>query len=195
MALKLVTAPTEEPVTLADAKAHLRLDGTDEDSLVTSLITAARQWCEGYQNRAYVTQTWDLVLDAWPRDSEPDRVRIPLPPLQSVASVKYMDADGVQATMPASDYLVDVASQPGRLVLAYGKSWPTVTLQPAAGIEIRFTAGYGAATAVPETVKQAIKLLVGNWYENREAVLTGTISKEIEFAVTALLGLERIWPI
>lgn len=194
MALKLVTPPTEEPVTLAEAKAHLRVDGADEDSLIGCLITASRQWCEGYQNRAYVTQTWDLVLDEWPSEPPVDRIRIPLPPLQSVASVKYTDADGVQATMPASDYLVDVASQPGRLVLAYGKSWPTETLRPAAAIEIRFTAGYGAAAAVPETVRQAIKLLVGHLYEHREAASVDEI-REAPFAVKALLGLERIWPL
>lgn len=194
MALKLVTAPTGEPVTLTEAKAHLRVDGSEEDSLISSLIAAARRWCEGYQNRAYVTQTWDLVLDAWPAAPEPDRIRIPLPPLQSVASVKYTDKDGVQTTMPAADYLVDLASQPGRLVLAYGKSWPTATLRPAAAIEIRFTAGYGAAAAVPETAKQAIKLLVGHLYEHREAASVDEI-REVPFAVKALLGLERIWPL
>ena len=194
MSLKPVTPPAAEPVSLAEAKAHLRVDTSDDDALITSLIVAARQWCEGYQNRAYVTQTWDLVLDDWPADPCPDRVRVPLPPLQSVASLKYTDADGVQATMPATDYLVDVASQPGRLVLAYGKVWPTVTLRPAAAIEVRFTAGYGLAVAVPETVKQAIKLLVGHLYEHREATSVDELS-EVSFAVKALLGLERIWPL
>ncbi len=194
MALKLFTAPAEEPITLVEAKAHLRVDGSAEDTLITSLIVAARQWCEGYQNRAYVTQTWDMVLDEWPGDPCPDRIRIPLPPLQSVASVKYKGTDGIQVVMPAADYLVDLASQPGRLVLGYGKSWPTATLQPAAAIEVRFTAGYGAAAVVPETVKQAIKLLVGHLYEHREATSDDELP-EVPFAVKALLGLERIWPL
>jgi uncharacterized phiE125 gp8 family phage protein len=194
VALKLFTPPIEEPVSVAEAKAHLRLDTSDEDALVGGLIVAARQWCEGYQNRAYVTQTWDLVLDRWSCEPDLDRIRIPLPPLQSVASLKYTDADDVQTTMPASEYLVDVASQPGRLMLAYGRSWPTVTLRPAAAIEIRFTAGYGAAAEVPETVKQAIKLLVGHLYEHREATSVQDLS-EVPFAVKALLGLERIWPL
>ncbi|MEW5921571.1 MAG: head-tail connector protein [Bacillota bacterium] len=192
MALSLVTAPAVEPVDLASAKTHLRVDGTDEDVLITALITAAREYCEGFQNRACITQTWDLWLDSFPSE---DYIRIPLPPLQSVASVKYYGTDNAEYTMAAADYFVDNKSEPGRLVLAYGKSWPSTTLRPVNGIVVRFTAGHGDATNVPQAIKQAMLLLIGHWYANREAVLTGSISKEIEFAVKSLLWMCRVMPV
>jgi len=193
MALKLITPPASEPITLAEAKPHLRVDITDDDTLITNLIIAARQYCEKFQNRAYITQTWELWLDVWP---EKDYITIPLPPLQSVVHVKYYGTDDTEYTMDTADYFVDTKSEPGRVALAYGKSWPTTTLRPANGVAVQFTAGYGdAASAVPETVKQAMYLLIGHWYENREATLAGTVSREVEFAVHSLLWQERIVPV
>jgi uncharacterized phiE125 gp8 family phage protein len=193
MALKLITPPALEPVTLAEAKAHIRVDGNDEDALITSLITAAREYCEGFQNRSYITQTWGLWLDSFPSE---DYIRIPLPPLQSVASIKYYGTDNAEYTMDAADYFVDDKSEPGRAVLAYNKTWPTTALRPANGVCIEFVAGYGdAASDVPQKAKQAILLLIGHWYANREAILTGSVSKEIEFAVKALLSMDRVVPV
>lgn len=190
-ALELVTPPAVEPLLLPDAKAHLRVDIADDDALITTLIKAAREWCEGYQNRAFITQTWRLHLDAWPREY----IRIPRPPLQSVTSVKYTDSAGSQTTWPAAEYLVDVHSEPGRIVPAYGKSWPTATLQPVSAIEVEFVAGHGdAATDLHERIIQAMKLLVGHLYENREATVERALV-ETPFAVKALLGLDRIWPV
>lgn len=191
MALKLVTAPTTEPITLEEAKDHLRVDGNDEDALISSLITAAREYCEGYQGRAYVTQVWEIVLDAFPQMP----MVVPRPPLQSVCSIKYTNNQGVEATFDVENYIVDSDSEPGRIVLASGKSWPAVQLQPVNGVRIRFSAGYGDATKVPASIKEAILLLVGHWHEHREAVLTGATSREIEFAVKALLGMERVVPV
>lgn len=192
MALVLVQAPSVEPITLTEAKLHLRVDVADDDAFILSLITAARQWCEGFQCRAYITQTWQLWLDNWPEGGE---IRIPKPPLQSVSSIKYYGADGAEYVMPSADYLVDTKSEPGRVVLGYGKSWPSITLRPVGAIVIEFVAGYGTASSVPEKVKQAIKLLVGHWYAYRETVLTGSISKELEFTVSALLWQERVVPV
>ena len=196
-ALGVVTLVAEEVALIIIGASGTITAVSNDDALlaglIIGLIKAAREWCEGYQNRAYITQTWHLYLDQWPEEY----IRVPLPPLQSVpaAGIKYTDSAGAINTWLAANYLVDVYSEPGRIVLAYGKSWPSVMLQPAYGIEVEFIAGYGVAAAVPERVKQAMKLLVGHWYENREAVLIGTISKEIEFAVKALLSLERIWPV
>jgi uncharacterized phiE125 gp8 family phage protein len=109
--------------------------------------------------------------------------------------LKYYDQNGTEEEFNASNYLVDLASVKGRLSLAYGKSWPSVTLQPMNGVVIRFIAGYGdAGSDVPERIRNAIKVLIGNLYENREAT---DIKKHLEvpFAVHALLGLDRIWPI
>lgn len=189
MALKLITAPTSEPISLTEAKSHLRIDTTDDDTLITSLIVAAREYAQGFQNRAFVTQTYELWLDAWP-----EYIQIPRPPLQSITSIKYYGTDNIEYTMAPADYFADSKSEPGRVVLAYGKSWPSTTLRPANGIVVTFVAGYGAAASVPQQVKQAMLLLVSWWYENREAATTGKVSKEIEFAVHALLWMDRIVP-
>jgi uncharacterized phiE125 gp8 family phage protein len=192
MNLKLITAPTLEPVTLEEAKSHRRIESSDEDVLIVGFIEAAREWCEGYQNRAFITQTWELALDCFPPE---DRIRIPKPPLQSVESIKYYDTDETEHTFSADSYHVDTYSEPGRVVLKYGETWPSDTLRTANGVIIQFTAGYSdTAATVPEKVKQAIKVLVGHLYENREATDIKEL-KEVPFAVCSLLGLERIWPV
>jgi len=189
MALVQVTAPTVEPVSLTEAKVHLRVDITDDDSLIAALIVAARQYVEVLTRRQLITATWDLVLDTWP---DGDTILVPLPPLQSVTSITYKDSADTVYTMPAMDYIVDTAEEPGRIVLAYGKTWPSTILYPVGAITIRFTAGYGDALAVPQAIKQAILLLVGHWYENREATIGGTMQHELPFAVEALLWPYRI---
>ncbi len=191
MALKLVTAPAVELMSTANAKAHLRVDSTDDDTLIGVLIKAARQHAENVASRALITQTWDYQLDAWP---DGDEITIPLPPLQSVTSVKYYDTAGTEYTMTATDYIVDTKSEPGRIVLAYGKSWPSTTLRPAAGVIVRFVAGYGDAAAnVPEAIIAALKLHIGYLYEQREAVNIGNIVNELPLAYDALLYPYRVW--
>lgn len=192
MALKLITPPAEEPITLQEAKLHLRVDSNDDDTLITSLITSAREYCEDFLNRALITQTWDLTLDDWPDE---DYIKVPLPPLQSVTSVTYYDTDNNATVMDAADYFVDDQSEPGRVHLAYGESWPSTTLRPANGVVVRFVAGYGNAANVPQKIKQAMLMLIGHWYENREASVTGTVSREVEFAVNSLLWLDRVVPV
>lgn len=195
MGLVLTVPPEAEPVTLMEAKQHLRVEDTDEDAFITSLITTAREYCEAVQNRAYMTQTWELWLDDWPDKAY---IAIPKPPLQEIVSVKYFDTSGKEYVFPESEYIIDNKNQPGGLALAYGKGWPSATLRPANGICVTFTAGYKTADEVPARVKQAILLLVGHWYENREAALTGSANsggKEIEFAVNALLWQERVVPV
>lgn len=192
MSLKLITAPTVEPVSLDEAKAHLRIDedNTVENTLLNSLILSSREFCEGFQHRGLITQTWELWLDAWP---DKDYIQIPLPPLQSVTSVKYYDTDDTEATFSSDYYFVDIKSELGRVALNYGEVWPTTTLRPVNGICVTFVAGYGdAATDVPERVRQAMLLLISHWYENREPISTsGAMPKEIPFSVESLLWQER----
>lgn len=190
MNIRLVTAPAEEPVTLDEAKDHLRVDGTDEDALIMGYIKAARRQCELISRRAFVTQTWELALEGWPNCGY---LVLGNPPLQSVVSVTYIDSAGVTHTMTSGDYVVDTLSEPGRLLLGYGKVWPTVTLQPGPAIRVRYVAGYGMPVAVPETYKQAIKLLIGHYYENREAIViqAGAVATQVPMAVDALLMTER----
>jgi uncharacterized phiE125 gp8 family phage protein len=185
----VVTPPAEEPVEVSEVVDQLKIDGLDEAVTIAGFITAAREYAEGFQNRSYVTQTLELTLDAWP---DQPVLQLPRAPLQSVESVTFRDYTGADTVWAPSNYIVDPRSTPGRLALAYGKSWPSVTLQPIAGITIRYVAGYGDASRVPQKIKQAITLLVGHWNENREAVQSAMQRGEalpVPFGVDALL-----WP-
>lgn len=184
MPLTLVqpAAPTEEPVSLAEAKAHLRVTSTDEDTLIGALIVAARQWCESWTGRQFVTATWRLSLDRFPCWM----VELPKPTLQSVSAIVYDAADGVATTLSGSTYRVDADSEPARITPAYGLIWPVTRWQTSA-VRITYVAGYGAAAAVPLAIRQAMLLLVGHWYANREAVASGTVGTEIALTAQALL--------
>jgi uncharacterized phiE125 gp8 family phage protein len=165
----------------------LRAPVSLEDTLLSGFITAARDYCEQRQGRAYITQTWELALDDWP-----GVIEVPLPPLQLVDSIDYYDTAGaVHLLLPAA-YQVDARGYKARVVPIYGTIWPTTTLQPLAGVVVTFTAGYGdLATAVPERVRTAIKLLAGHLYEHREATDIKEV-KEVAFAVNALLGVDAV---
>lgn len=161
IALKLITPPAREPLSLALAKLHLRQDGTDDDNLIAGLITAARVYCEGFQNRAYLEQTWDYWLDAWPPK---DEIEIPLPPLQSVASVKYYGNDDTEYTLAATEYDVDDKGFAGRVVLKDSKSWPSVTMRPSNGIVVRFVAGYETYSSTVSTSATAVTKTAGDTF-------------------------------
>ncbi|UCD58645.1 MAG: phage head-tail connector protein [Candidatus Hydrogenedentota bacterium] len=162
MRLKLKTPPASEPVTLTEAKNHLKVDTSDDDSLISSLITAARDLAERETRRAFITQTWQMYLDSVAAEFE-----IPKPPLQSVESIKVVDQDGNETTVDSSYYDVDLAqNSPGRVKLKSGCCWPTH--RGFASFIIEFKAGYGdAATDVPEALKQGLFVLMGHMYENR----------------------------
>lgn len=192
MRVVVVTPPAEEPVTLAEAKLHLRVDHAEDDALIAALIVSARQVCELRLDRAIVTQTLDAFLDRWPCGSawwDRGRIALPRPPLQSVASVTYTDTAGAAQTWPPADYQVVTGTQ-GLVLPAYGKSWPSARNQ-AEAIRVQFVAGYGAASAVPACINQAILMLIAHWYDVRSPVTVGMISKEVELTVEALLDPER----
>jgi uncharacterized phiE125 gp8 family phage protein len=139
----------------------------------TTLITEAREYAEGFMRRALITQTWDLTLD-W----LPPVIELPKTPLQSVTSLKYLDASGALVTLDPSLYRVDVASKPGRITPAYGTSWPTV--HPVTGaVVIRFVAGYGAASAVPERIKQGMKLHIAGGWDNCESEYATAVDRTL----------------
>lgn len=184
----IATAPSEEPLSLTEAKLHLRVSASSEDTLIGSLITAARERCEEVSARSFVTRTYDLYLDAWPTC---DFIRLPMPPIASVTSVTYYDSGNAANTMSAADYYLATAG--GKLVLHVGKAWPTATLRSKEAIKVRYVAGYGAATAVPAWCKHAMRLLIAHWYMNREEITLGTVGHRLPEAAMALLMANRAY--
>lgn len=183
MNLKLVTAPAAEPVSSTEAKTHCRITGTDQDSVITILIAAAREMAESITRRALITQTWDLYLDRFSRV-----IDIPLPPLQSITSISYTDTNGDSQTASSSLYETDLAGN--RVILKDDQDWPDTLLHENSVI-IRFVAGYGTAgTDIPQPVKQAILMLIGHYYENREISAPIQISR-VPMAADWLLGPYR----
>ncbi len=194
MWLKQIEPPAETPVTLAEAKANLRYSASDQDAFIAGLIAAAVGHLEGRNGilgRSLVTQTWETRLERFPCRYN-GRIELPMPPLQSVQSIKYLDAAGDEQTVDPATYIVDEQHLIGRVRLAPGKTWPA-TLCDEAAVRIRFVAGYGNAAAVPAPLKQAILLLVGHWWLNREAV--GQAGGPHAFAVEALTQQFKVVPV
>mgnify|MGYP005816237927 CR=1 FL=1 len=188
--LVLTTGPTTEPVTLEEAKQHLRLEVSDDDDYVTGLIVAARLLVERMQKRALYTQTYTLKLDDFPGDE----FRVPRPPLQSVSSITYLDTSGVSQTLATSIYGVDTSSEPGRIYLKYGQTWPNVYYDPFA-VTITYLAGYSTVAAIPATTKQAIKMWAAHLYEERTPV-TSVSANALPFALESLIAVDAagwIW--
>lgn len=187
--LTVATAPATPLVTLAEAKAMLLIDHTADDALITAMIAAATVEAQGVAARAFVTQTLQLALDAWPDDGA---VRLPHPPLQGVTSVKYYGADNVEQTISSADYIVIADTTPGLVVPASGKSWPA-DLRAWSPIRILYTAGYGDAAAVAASAQgeivQLVKALVVVDYENREALSSQAAAQRERI----LHGCKRHW--
>jgi uncharacterized phiE125 gp8 family phage protein len=184
MPLILTAGPLVEPVSLAEAKAHLRIETPYEDPLILSLILAARLYIERSLNIALITQGWSLVLDEWPACG---MIEFLLYPVQSVTSVSIASASGVFNPVASQAYEADVKSVPARLAPRAGAALPKPGLR-LNGIEIAFTAGYGSMPqAVPEPLRQAMLQLVAHWYEVREPVCLTQDRLEAPLAVSALL--------
>jgi len=259
MKVSIVTQPTEEPLTLDEAKQHLRVDIEDDDSLILSLIKVAREYAETVTGRKLITQTWKYYLDDWPTDK--DYIEIPFPPLQSISSITYTDYNGVVNTWSvatdstgdtdgltaiitgmtdtsdfdvedivtvsagfpsvtltivsktattmtldvvsnalaanitvttADNYLVDTISEPGRVVLVYGGTWPTATLYPMNPIVITYVCGHGTPDDIFESVKQGMKVDLSDLYEQRESIIVGQPVAHLD-VLDRLYMPNRIW--
>jgi uncharacterized phiE125 gp8 family phage protein len=186
--LKLITAPAVEPVTLAEAKAHCRVEHSEEDALITSIIVSAREQAEHITGRPLITQTWEAVLDEFPICE----VRLGKANVLSITSVKYLDLDGVEQTMSSGLYMLDAEdSADCWLHPAINTNWPS-TQDIVNAVRVRFACGYGAAaSAVPQSVKDWIKLTVAHYYANRESVAVNNLAELPH--VERLLDRVRVW--
>jgi len=187
--LRLVTAPTVEPLTVAEAKTHLRVSGNDDDTYITNLIVAARQAVESGESwsleRSLINTTWRLTLDGF--SARVSEIELPRPPVPSITSILYDDAANVEQTLASTRYRLISDADPARVMPVYNDEWPDAIDYPGS-VRITYVAGYGAtAASVPQAVKQAMLLLIGDMFENRESILTGTSSGVLP-TVRALLN-------
>lgn len=178
MGLTLLTPPTEWPVSVDDAKVHLRVTHADEDTYIEGLIKAATRYVEQSLSMSIAEQTWLLTLDSFT-----DYIELPRGPVISVASVEYVDGDGASQTADAELYTLDLTSRSQWVVLNSGSSWPT-TLEGVNAVSVTYTAGM---ENVPDDIRHAILLLIGHWFAVRETVNVGNVVSEVPFAVEALL--------
>lgn len=185
----LSIAPVAEPVTLEEAKLHLRVTEADDDAYIDALITAARVTFEIETRRALATQTRVLRMDNFPPFAA---IELPKPPLQSVTHIKYYDTNNSLQTYSTDYYWVDIYATPGRVGLVSTVSgWPSTYAKPNA-VEITYVAGY---TTAPKTLKQGMLLLIGHYYANREDVVSGPGAAigQIPRGVEFLANLHRVW--
>ena len=201
--LKIDTAWTTSAVATSEQKSFMRVDFSDDDTLIGELVKASQNVIQTYLNRAITTQTLELYLDRLPFYNDlklqegiytaPDieynsnYIVLPRPPVASVTHVKYFDDSDTESTFSSSKYYVDLISEQARVVLRTGESWPTVTeTRNANAYVVRYVAGYGGASDVPPPIVQAIKLLTTHLYENREAVTSLGVNT-IPYTIGALL--------
>lgn len=186
-ALNLITAPATEPLTLAEVKQHCDCERDDQDALFTRLLQAAREKVESDTDRSLINTSWQLWLDSWPNGVS-GSVYLPRAPIFNVQTVSYINPDTDTTIIGSSNFIVS-KQEPPRIYpnTGAGFTWPTY-LRTAQAISIVFVAGYGSsASSVPAIAKQAILLLCGHWYENREASISGTIHGKIEHAYDSLI--------
>jgi uncharacterized phiE125 gp8 family phage protein len=183
----LITAPAAEPLALDEARVFVRADTHDDDELIASLIAAARQHVEMQTRRALITQSWRLTLDAWPADG---RIRVSPGPLQALTAARVYDAAGETANLDLQGFVPAL----GKSALAFVPWAMTQPGRAAAGIELDVRVGYGdTAAQVPEPLRQAMRLLMAHWYENRGLIVPGAMSlAALPATVAALLAPYRM---
>lgn len=186
MSAILLTGPAIEPLSLAEAKAFLRVETSDDDDVIGALIAGARIHVEAQTRRALITQGWRLSRDAWPEDG---RLTIVPAPLQALTAARVYDFEGLAHDVDTQAFVLDK----GASVIAFAPWAVPAPGRVAAGIELDVTVGYGAAAAdVPEALRQAIRLLVAHWYENRGLVTTGANYSPLPQSVAALIAPYRM---
>ena len=192
--LTLVTPKTAPAVSLASVKDHLRITGTDEDTVLLGLIDAAEKYAELETSRAFIERTYRLTFSGFPFGSR-DPIYLPMPPLSSVSSVKYWNnADpNVLTTVSDTTYTVETDYEPGTVQPNVGEDWPTDVADRNDAVEVVFVAGYANQSDIPAAISIAVKMIAGAFYENREETTTAKMGQVPE-AISArrLLAGERV---
>jgi uncharacterized phiE125 gp8 family phage protein len=190
------TQPAVEPVTLSEAKAHCRIDTSTDDAYVSSIITAAREWCEQYLDRSLVHTQWVMRFDKFPPDGTMD-IELPRPPMATTGTatavaLTFTFENGTTSTYSTASYRVDRDGVPGTVKTLYGQTWPP-HLQDDNAISVTWWGGYGASgTSVPAAIRHAILMLVAHWYESRQAALaTGAVPQDVPYGVKSLLDSQK----
>lgn len=188
--VQLVSGPAVEPLTMEEVLLHLRLDDWTEGYPVYRFLQAARQHYEDVSGWVLINQTFDEFLSNWPCANYIELHRYPL---SSITSIKYFDSDGVEQTMPTTDYVADTRCRPSRVWLTNDASWPSSDLRDATPIAVRYVAGLGtSAASVPAPLLSEIKLLITDLYELRQAIIVGEESKQLTLPVVRnLIGKYR----
>lgn len=198
---KIISGPHAEPVTLTEAKAHCRVDDTNSDTLITSLIQAAREVAEFYTERAFVQRSYRLALDEFP-SSNSSPILLWYPPLVRVEQIQYYDTDGVLQTWSSGEYHIDNESEPGRVLPNWDASYPSDVLRRVGAVRVEYVAGFPAdesgsptdyASQVPQSAKQAILMMVGEWFKTRENTVVGRIVSEVPDAAKSLLWQHKVF--
>lgn len=184
-----ISAPSFEPLTLAEAKAHLRIDTEAEDDYIGALIIAARQYTEVRTGRSLCAKNYRIELAGFPPNG--NDIVLPMPPVQEITQMIYFTSDGTETELVEEDgdFRTSLSMIPARIKKPFDNvDWANTAIADDA-VVIEMNAGYLTAEAVPATAKHAMRLLIGNWFENREAVITGTIQARLELSVDSLLSV------
>lgn len=190
-AVKTITAPTDEPIDSTEVKKHIAIDSSETtfDTQINDYIKAATAYIEVATGRQICTATYDLIVDRFPAGRA--AINIPKGQLQSITHIKYIDGDGVQTTLSSSKYKVSDSREPGIIQPAFDEVWP-VSRREIDAVEIRFVCGYGDSDATPEGIKQAALLLVGHYFEHREAVAFNAAPAVVPLALQSILAAYKI---
>lgn len=185
MGLKVITPRSAPALALADAKLHLKVDVSADDAYITSLIAVAAEVVQHRTRTAIGAQTLEQALDSFPSGS----IELTLGPVSSITTIKYLDPAGALQTLDSAWYVLDEYSEVPWADLASGLAWPATRAVPNA-VLVRYVAG---AAAIPDPARQAMLLLIGHWYENRMAVVAGSLPQEVPLGVSALLAPITRW--
>lgn len=184
----MTSAPTIEPITLGEAKAHMRVDSDRDDALINALITTSRLQIEDTLELALIHQTWSFVMDCWPDTAH---VELPIAPAATLLAVRTYDGDDVMTPIPLVNFHLDTLSRVPR-VTRKGIFAIPAGMRPANGIEISYRAGFSAtADGVPEALRQALRLLVAFWYDHREPLEAMKVPTKVPDPISQLLAPYR----